>query len=73
MTMFMRANGPTLFVEAEEESDTEELVLFVDKSLEDLCLTAGEDYNVALVDSACPTTVVGTEWVKRLNMSNLFY
>ena len=32
-------------------------------SSEDLCLTAGKDYNIALDYSACPTTVAGTEWV----------
>ena len=56
----MRANGPTLFVE-EEECDTEEVVLFFDNSLVDLCLTAREDNNIALVFSACLMTVAGTE------------
>ena len=43
--------------------DDEELTLLVENCLEDLCLAAGEARNIALIDSACPTTVAGIEWI----------
>ena len=57
----------TLAIDCEERvtnEDDEELILLVENSLEDLCLTMGEDRNIALVDSACPTTVAGMEWIR---------
>ena len=42
----------------------EELTLLVENCLEDLCLAVGEARNIALIDSACPTTVAGIEWIR---------
>ena len=44
--------------------DDEELTLLVENCLEDLCLAVGEARNIALIDSACPTTVAGIEWIR---------
>ena len=44
--------------------DEEELILLVENCLEDLCLAVDEDRNIALIDSACPTTVAGIEWIR---------
>ena len=50
---------------------TEEHVLLIEAELEEMCYVAREGTNKALIDSACPTTVAGVEWVRRFvaNMS----
>jgi hypothetical protein len=55
--LFMRTNGP-LF------SEDDQVTLLVESTLDELCLATGEENNIALVDSACPTTVAGIGWVK---------
>ena len=44
--------------------DDDELTLLVENCLEDLCLAVGEARNIALIDSACPTTVAGIKWIR---------
>ena len=44
----------------------DELTLLVDTTIEELFLALGEENNMALIDSACPTTVAGVEWVNKL-------
>ena len=71
----MQTNCPTLFMtETGEDSEAEvvlynsveeELTLLVDTSLEELCLALGKENNMALIDSECPTTVAGVEWVNK--------
>ena len=40
------------------------MILLVENCLEDLCLAVDEDRNIALIDSACPTSVAGIEWIR---------
>ena len=74
LSLFTRVNGPTLFMTDKDDSSEEEIVLLiknekmtdtflVETSMEELCLTIQEVNNVALIDSACPTTVAGLQWV----------
>lgn len=42
----------------------EETILMIESRLNELCLVTREETNIALIDSACPTTVAGIEWVK---------
>ena len=45
-----------------DEREEEEIWL-VESGLDELCLAANEVNNIALIDSACPTTVAGVRWL----------
>ena len=68
--LFMQTNVPNLRVEEtflvdEEGLNTEEEIVLIADSLDQLCPTAGmKSMSVALIDCACPTTVAGTRWIE---------
>ena len=64
MSLFMQRNTPAFFNSCKnDETDSEEDLVLITDSLQNLCL-AGKEEQQALIDCACPTTVTGMDWVK---------